>query len=61
MYYWREEAKALEHQDTAKEFEDFQDQILAEVLYADPDSQATYSEYILSLGYGVGWNTWEKI
>ena len=59
--FWREEAKALEHQGRVRGFEDSQDQILGEDLYADPDSQAIYNEHILSLCHTAALNAWDKI
>ena len=46
--YWRESAKALEHQGRVKGFETSQDQICGESHHADVDTQATYNEHTLS-------------
>ena len=43
-YYFRKEAKILEHQGKAKGLETSQDQILGEGTYADPQAQALYNE-----------------
>lgn len=59
--YWREEAKALEHQGRVKGFETSKDQILGEHRYADADTQITYNEHILSLCPTTGLNVWDKI
>ena len=59
--FWREEAKVLEHQGRVRGFEASQDQILGEELYADLNSQATYTEHISSLYHTSALNAWDRI
>ena len=47
--YWREEAKALEHQGRVRGFEASQGQILGEGCCAHLDSEAIYNEHSLSI------------
>ena len=51
--YWREEAKALEKQERIKGFEAFQDQILGNGCYADPQSQAFFLIMNISCPYAL--------
>lgn len=59
--YWREEAKVLEHQGRVSGSEVFQDQIIGEGPYTDPDSQAIYNEYIFPLCHTAASNVWGKM
>ena len=59
--YFREEAKILEQQGKAKGLETFQDQILGEGPYADPQVQVFYDEQILSLCHKATLNALDRI
>ena len=46
---------------TGKSKRTFQDQILSEGTYADPQAQALYDEHILSLCHKAALNAWNRI
>ena len=59
--YWSEEAKILEQQGKAKGLEIYQDQILGESHYSDPQEQALYDECTLSLCSTAALNACNRI
>ena len=57
----REEAKILKQQGKAKRPEIFQDQILGEGYYSDPQDQALYDKQTLSPCSTEALNAWDRI
>ena len=60
-YYWWEKAKKLRTKGKKKRIWGFQNQILGKGTYADPQDQALYDEYILSLCHIAALNAGDRI
>ena len=60
-YLFKQEARLLQQQESAKGIEVSLDQILGEGLYFDPREYALYDENILSICATVALRAWDKV
>ena len=60
-FLFKQEARLLQQQESAKGIKVFLDQIIGEGLYSDPQEQALYDENVLSICATAALRAWDRV